>query len=361
MINLIVNGKPFTDFSAAECTVSITSMANYFSFTATSVNLFPSFKIDDTVEVWVDDIKQMTGNIDEISGDESEGSHTVTYSGRDKTSGIIDSQVISFDDVRGDISLKKVIELILSNISLDLKVVDNLVPAVFNAAEDVINGKDGTNALDLALDYGRKRQALISSDNDGNVCIQDARPTESEATLQRTNGDDNNILSQSWNITNSELFHTIIHKGQLAPRSLNLAGNTDVATVESQGGTLVDSSVRKGRQKIVVEGKSYSSKQLNDRAKWTHQLSKAKSTTFECSVKGHSKYNGGLWEPNSLVQISSSVADITRKMLVDSVTFSQGEGQPTLTQLEFVERDVYTIVKPKDNKKAGKQNNVYWQ
>ncbi|RKZ80977.1 MAG: hypothetical protein DRQ35_01175 [Gammaproteobacteria bacterium] len=361
MINLIVNGKPFKDFTEAECTVSITSMANDFSFTATSVNLFPTFKINDSVEVWVDDIKQMSGNIDEIGGDESEGSHTVTYSGRDKTSGIIDSQVIGFNDVRGDITLKKVVELILSNIGLDLNVVDNLAPVLFNAAEDVIDGRDGTNALGLAMEYGRKRQALISSDNDGNVCIEDVTPTESGATLQRTNGNDNNILSQSWNITNSELFNTIIHKGQLAPRSLNLAGKTDVATVESQGGTLIDSSVRKGRQKVVVEGKSYSSKQLNDRAKWTHQLSKAKSTTFNCTVKGHSKYNSGLWSPNSLVQINSSVADISRKMLIDTVTFSQGEGQPTITELEFVERNSYTIVKPKDNKKAGKQNDVYWR
>lgn len=359
MIRLIVNGVPFTDFLTAECTVSIVEMANDFSFTVTAVDLFPPFKLDDSVEVWIDGIKKITANIDEIGGSESEGSHTITYSGRDKTSGLIDSNIIGFDDVRGDITLKKVVELILNNIGLDLVVVDSLNPAPFNAAEDVIDNKDGVSALAMTMEYGRKRQALISSDENGNIRIQDSTPTESGETLQRVKHGLNNMIDETWILANSELFHTIIHKGQISPRTLNLAGTTDVGLAENQIGITVDDNVRKGRQKIIVEGKSYSSSELKNRSEWTRQLFKAKATTFSCSVIGHSKAGGGLWEPNSLVLINSDVADISRKMLLDTVTFSEGEDQPTITRLDFVERDVYTIVEPKKTTSIGNQNNVY--
>ena len=51
----------------------------------------------------------------------------------------------------------------------------------------------------------------------------------------------------------------------------------------------------------------------------------------------------GLWETNTLVQVNSDTANISRKMLINSIAFSQGEGRPTISTIEFVERNVYTI------------------
>ncbi|MCK5666685.1 MAG: hypothetical protein KAI17_24515, partial [Thiotrichaceae bacterium] len=298
-------------------------------------------------EVWVDGIKQLTGAIGEVNGVDEEGGHTVTYSGRDKTGDFIDSQIIGFDDIGGNISLKKALELILDNIGLNVGVVDLLEPELFNAAEDVIDDKDGTGSLNMAFAYGRKRQALISSNADGDICIETTKAKDSGAILQRVKNGENNIISQSWSLIDSRLFNKYIHKGQVAPRALNLAGINDVNVVENQRGTVVDNDVRAGRQKVIVEGKSYSSEQLLKRAKWSKQLAKAQATNFNCAVKDHTKYNGGLWRPNTLVVINSDAADIHRKMLIDTVVFSGGEGQPTITRLKMVEKDVYTIVEPK--------------
>jgi len=78
-------------------------------------------------------------------------------------------------------------------------------------------------------------------------------------------------------------------------------------------------------------------------------------------VKDHEKPNGGLWEENTLVLINSDVADISRKMLINTITFSQQEGGSGQTaSLEFVERDVYTINEQiLAQRKTGSQNDIF--
>ena len=78
-------------------------------------------------------------------------------------------------------------------------------------------------------------------------------------------------------------------------------------------------------------------------------------------MKDHEKPNGGLWEENTLVLINSDVADISRKMLINTITFSQQEGGSGQTaSLEFVERDVYTINEQiLAQRKTGSQNDIF--
>ncbi|MCK4758546.1 MAG: hypothetical protein KAT69_00780, partial [Candidatus Aminicenantes bacterium] len=92
MIELLVNGKPYTDFIDISLHISIESLANDFSFTASAVKAFPPFKQGDPVVINVDGEKKLTGHIGEISGSDQEGGHTVTYTGRDKTGDLVDSQ-----------------------------------------------------------------------------------------------------------------------------------------------------------------------------------------------------------------------------------------------------------------------------
>ncbi len=347
MIEIIVNGTPYTDFIDATVNVSLESMANDFTFTASAVGDFPPLKQGDAVVVIVDRIKVLTGFIDEVSGQDQEGSHLITYTGRDKTGDFLDSQINVINDIRAteNLTLKRLIEAVISHLGLDLQVVDNLDPAPYNEAEDIIAPEVGQNAFEFITNYAKKRQALLSSDGDGNIFITQSSPVDSGAVVQRLRGaDDNNILTQNWVINASRLFNKYIHRGQLDPRALNFAGESDTETVENQSGEAVNSDVRTGRQSVKVETDSYSSAQLKDRAQWTSQLSDAQATRFTCTVRGHQKPGDmGLWETNTLVQVNSDTANISRKMLINSIAFSQGEGRPTISTIEFVERNVYTI------------------
>lgn len=346
MIELIVNGTPYTDFVQATVTVSLESLANDFSFTASSVGDFPPLKQGDTVAASIDGTPVLTGFIDEVNGQDREGNHLIAYTGRDRTGDLIDSQINVINDIRasGNLTLKQIIEIVIAHIRVDLKVVDVLDPAPFNEAEDIVSPPVGQNAFEFIQIYARKRQALLSSDADGNILITQSSPTDSGAAVQRQKGSNsNNIIAQNWVINASRLFNRYVHRGQLDPRALNFAGDTTTKSIEDQGATATNSDARVGRQSVNVESESYSSEQLENRAKWTAQLARAAATRFTCSVKGHQKPNGGVWSVNELVQINSDVADINRKMLLNTVTFEQGEGSPTISTLEFVERDVYTI------------------
>lgn len=376
MIEITVNGDPFTDFVAASVRVSLETLANDFSFTASAkveeravalgeTRVQSPLKQGDAVTVRVQGVKVMTGFIDEVNGSDAEGGHMVTYTGRDKTGDFIDSTIDILPDIRASsaLTLKRVIETVVEHVGTEIGVIDNLNPAPFNAAEDILGAQVGDPAVDFVMIYARKRQALLTSDGDANIVITQSSPIDSGAALQRIQGaNDNNILTQSWAINASLRFNKYVRRGQLDPRALNLAGDTSAETVENQSGIAEDSEVRVGRQNIVVESESYSSGQLQDRAKWAKQLAQAKATRFNCTVVGHTLPGAttDLWTINTLVQINSDVADISRKMLINTATFSEGEGRPTVTALEFVERNVYTIDdKILSQRPAGDQNDAF--
>jgi len=363
MIEIVVNGTPYTDFVNASVTMSLETMANDFSFVASAVSDFPPLAQGDAVQITVDSETVLTGYIDEVSGRDTEGDHLITYTGRDRTGDLIDSYINVINDIKpgNNLTLKKLIEKIISHLGQDLSVIDNFSPDPFNQAEDFIAPKAGEKAYDFVSKYAKKRQALLSSDADGNILITQSQPTDSGAVVQSATGaNDNNILSQSWTINGSERFNKYIFRGQLSLQSLNDAGDSTPEQVENQHGQVTDSAVRAGRQYVSVEKQSYSDNQLDNRAKWSSQLAKAKSTRFTCVVPGHQMPQGGLWEVNTLVQVNSDRAQITRKMLLNTVTFQQGEGQPTVSSLEFVEKNVYTIdEKLAASKKVGSQLDAF--
>lgn len=359
MIGITVNGTPYTDFVKAAVTISLETLANDFSFTASAVGDFPPLRQGDTVGVTVDGVKVLTGFIDEVQGSDQEGDHLITYTGRDKTGDLLDSQLNVINDIRADdsLTLKRLVETVIEHLGLSLKVVDTLNPAPFNKAEDIVAPKVGQGAFEFISVFAAKRQALLSSTSDGDVLITQSSPADSGAVLQRIQGaNDNNVLAQNWVVNASQRFNKYIHRGQLDPSALNFGGSSDSAAIENQGGVAIDGDIREGRQSVKVESNataiggfgmktsmSYSSEQLKDRAKWARQLAIAKGSRYTCSVRGHQMPAGGVWEANTLVQINSDTADITRKMLINTLTFSEGEGSPTVTTLEMVERNVYTI------------------
>ncbi len=363
MITVKINGAPYIDFVSKSVQVALNQVSNSFSLVASAVDGYPPLRQGDKVAIDVDGVLVLTGEIDEVDGSVAEGQHLVTYTGRDKTADLIDSQLDNLADLRASnsLTLKRVIETVLGHIKLNIDVEDELNPAPFNDAEDILSPRPGQGALEFVIGYCRKRQALLSSTGEGNLLIAQSRPADSGAVLESLlNSDTNNVLSQSWRVEASQLFNRYVRKGQLDPRALNFAGESSAKTVESQSGQTVDSDVRLGRQQVVVESESYSSEQLKDRSKWAKRQAQAKAVQFNCVVKGHSHSNGTVWVPNTLVQVNSEYADISRPMLLQNVTFSEGEGQPTTTSLEFVEKYVYAIAERLTNQRpVGSQNDAF--
>lgn len=354
MITFAIDGEHYTGFTAASVTVSMSTLANDFTFTVPGGAGPPPWKQGSTVEAYIDDEKVLTGFIEEVAGVEGEGAHTLTYSGRDKTGDFIDSDIDVLNDLRASASLtlKKIVEAIVGHIGADIEVVDGLDPAPFNESEDLITAQPGQKAYDLAAAYARKRQAILTSDADGRIVITEGTAVESGAAVQRVAGaSDNNIVQQQWAVNSTKRFNKYIRRGQLNPLALNSAGESDSAAVEDQNGEATDENVRAGRQNVEVQSNvqspfgpvPYSAEQLQNLATWGKQLAKADSIGFTCTVKGHTSSAGDIYATNELIQVYSDAADISRKMLLDTATFSQAEGSLTATVLKLVDPSAYTI------------------
>lgn len=346
MIEIRVNGVPYTQFIEARVTLTLNTLSNQFSFTASAVGDFPSLTIGSLVTITVERIKVLTGYIERADGNDSEGQHTITYVGRDKTGDLVDSSFNALDEIKpsNSLTLKRLVELSLNHIGLDLNVIDLVNAAPFNQAEDVVTPLVGASVFEFLSDFAKKRQVLLTSNADGDIVLTQSQPTSAGATVQRLQGaNDNNIISQNWTIAFEERFNKYVHRGQVKPKAMNFTGDILAEPIANQNGVAIDSDIRTGRQQVNVETKSYSDAQLKNRAAWSKQLAIARATSFNCVVQGHTKPNGGLWAVNELVQVNSDVADISRKMLLESITFSDGEGAPTISELSFVEQNVYTL------------------
>jgi len=345
MIELAVNQQPYTDFTSASVTLALDALSNDFSFTASAVGGYPPFRTGDSVQCYVDGEQVLDGYIDGTSGNESEGNHLITYIGRDRTQDFVDSDINVINDIRagGNLTLKQIIEIVIKNIGSSLVVVEEFTTPPFNEAEDIIAPKVGQNAFDFVNGYARKRQALLTSNANGDIVITSSESTFSGQTLQSDGKGNDNIIDQSWTTETPQRFNTYINRGQQDPIALNAVPDPDKATIQSQDNQTIDGVVRFGRQKVTVESKGYSNEQLKLRSEWSKQLADAQSTKFNCVVRDHSKINGKIWAINELTLINSLAADITQYMLANVITFSESEGQPTTTAIEFVQRDVYTI------------------
>ena len=357
MILIRVNGVEYDQYLSATVNISFETLANDYSFTATSNSGFPPFKKGDLVEMIVDGEKKCTGFIERIEGNYSESSHSITYSGRDKTADFIDSNIDVLSDLK-NLTLKQLLEKIIDNIGSSLKVIDTVNPKVFNIAEDIIKCEPGDSCFTKASEFAKKRQVFLTSDGDANIVIANSEPVDTGSLLQhKINSETNNVLNASWMLSDEERFNRYSLRSQLDPVGLALVPSPDIATASNQsGGIILDNEVREGRQFVAVKSK-HSSEELKKRAEWTKKIRRARGNTYTGTVQGFRNAKKKLWDVNQLATIDDDFADISRKMLVSNLQFNYSESG-SLTTLNFVEKDAY-IIAQQEPRPVGNQFNEF--
>ena len=357
MILVRVNGVEYDQYLSATVNISFETLANDFSFTATSNKGFPPFKKGDLVEMIVDGEKVCTGFIERIEGSFSDSSHSITYSGRDKTADFIDSNINVLNDLQ-DLTLKQLLERIIKNIGSSLKVIDTVKPKVFNPAEDIIKCIPGDNCFDKASEFAKKRQVFLTSDGDANIVIANSEPIDTGSLLQhKINSEGNNVLNASWMLSDEDRFRRYSLRSQLDPAGLSLVPSPDIATASNQnGGIILDKEVREGRQFVAIKAK-HSSEELKKRAEWTKKMRRARGNTYTATVQGYRNAKNNLWDVNQLATIDDDFADISRKMLVSNLQFNYSESG-SLTALNFVEKNAY-ILEQQEPRPVGNQFNEF--
>jgi prophage tail gpP-like protein len=354
MIKLEVNGIEYENFISASCEIRLDALSNTFGFEAAipADGVLP-FAGGDECKVIVDDILVLTGFIEVIDVSYDSGSHTIGISGRDKTGDMLDSTIDTVPDISGEnLTLKLLIEKVIESLGLDLQVIDEVKPAPFNVAEDISAPEPGDNAFQFIEEHARKRQVLLTSNADGNIVIASNSETRAVGAVQHIlNATDNNVLSSSFSFDTSGRFNLYKMTSSLNPTPLNNAGDTDLTSLVNQGGGVLDTSIRKGRQLILVSETPLSNSNCEKRAKWEADIRKARGLLYSATVNGF-KSGDALWQINRLYQIVDDFVGKEESMLCNSISFNYDLDSGSTTQLGFVGRKAYTLFLDDDSKVA---------
>lgn len=348
-MKLEVNGSQYENFESASCEIRLDALSNTFSFEAVAAEGDPlPFKGGDACKVIVDNEKVLTGSIEIIDVNYSANDHRIFIQGRDKTGDLLDSTLEPIPDIRAPITLKSLIEKVLSQIGLDIDVIDEVNPEIFNEAEDIASPEAGDNAFSFLEKYSRKRQVLLTSNADGNIVIASNSGENAIGAVQHVIGaEDNNILAASFTYDTTGRFNIYKFASQLNPVALNAAGETDLATVVNQSGRVLDPDIRIGRQLILVSEAPSSNDPNESRAKWEADIRRARGLVYAVTVHGYrvdnTDPNSNLWGTNKKYQIIDDYLGKQERMLCNSVTYTLDLATGEQTSLGFVDENAYTL------------------
>ena len=374
MITLKVNGIEYDNFLSASCSRSMIEFTSEANFTiALEHGQFPPFLGNERCEVFIDDEKVMTGFIDIVSVEYSNDSHAVSYTARDRTADFADSSINDLGDLGKTISLKKIIEIVLSHLKLDvaskgtengiqvINSVDDLKP--FTITDDM-SPDVGDNAFEYCEGYARKRQVLLTTNADGNIQLTRNSGVEYSTALQNSFEDlkkENNILSGSFNYDYTNGFRKYIVKSQLSKSS---SGGLNFGTVTNkkaanQSGIFEDIGVREGRQIVIIAKESANDVDNTENAKWQANFQRVQSQTYSVQIFGHS-LNSEIIEPNKLIKVLDNFAELDEVMTIESVSSEYSVTSGSVTTINLTDKDAFTLTvtepleKEKDTGKSGR-------
>jgi len=129
------------------------------------------------------------------------------------------------------------------------------------------------------------------------------------------------------------------------PVALNNAGDTDLASLVSQGGGVFDFEIRNGRQMILISEAPFGDENCRERARWEADIRKARGLSYSATVPGFRVAGaaGDLWRVNRIYQIVDEYVGKVDPMLCNQVSFSYDSKSGSETSLGFVRKNAYTL------------------
>lgn len=376
-ITIEVDGDVYTGFVQASVTQSLSDVSNSFSFSASAANGQPlPFKGQEACRIYVDGQLKLTGSIELINIDGGGDGHNITLSGRGKCGDLLDSMLGPMEDLKGVLSLRTICEKVISQLGLDIEVIDLAKPKLFEATVDMGSPDPGEYAIDFLEPLARKRQVLLSENENGDLVITRARSvlTQSEdeldsiglleptglspgsgapgAYIHHRVGDPeqrNNVLDYSfsrdftgrYNIYRTVGSMSVVAAG--AEEEQLTALGLSARYMASQLSSTRDTAIRKGRQFVLVDESAIPKGDTAERARWERDIRKAKGDVYGVTVHGFETPGEGdkQWEVNTFVTVLSEYVGVNDKMMVDSVTFDQSPD--SRTTLALINKDAYTL------------------
>lgn len=277
----------------------------------------------------------ITGYIDDFETDDTATSSSVRLSGRDKTADLVDcSAIYKTGQWRG-----AKLEQIVADIAFpfDIKVV--IAPGTETGETfkryALEEGEKAFDAIDRAC---RLRAVLVTSTPDGNLLITSASTVSSGVALIEGVNMTKFSSKHSWKERHSE----ILLKGQVPGDD-----QENGAAAAHLKAAAKDAEINRYRPLVVVAEHGTSTKSMTDRAAWEVKVRMGRGKRGGCTVvgwrTGKDGQEGPLWQPNTLVQVTSSRMNIDRELLIVGVTYQLTE-QGRMCELTFARPEAFSLV-----------------
>lgn len=344
-VQLRVNGREYGGWKSARITRGIESLCGGFELAVSdrwnSQSKAWPIREEDECAVLIGDWPVVVGYVDSRSVSYSAEDHSVSVSGRDKTSALVDCSADLGAWEFKNISLGKLAERLCEPYGISVLTQSGLS---FSPVSRV-SIDPGETAFEVLKRACAMAGALPISDQ-GDLLLTRAGSTRAVTALV----EGKNILSASATRGGAERFATYRVLGQQSG-SDGLFGSHAAATK----GEAADSSVRRTERKLVLRADGNASvAQAKARAQWEAIVRAGRAQTATVTVQGWTQGDGSLWPVNALVHVSSPLLEIDSDMLIAEVVSSLNDSSGTTTTLSLRRPDAYLpepTVKPKG--KAG--------
>lgn len=275
----------------------------------------------------------ITGYIDDFDTDDTDTTTSLSIHGRDKTGDLVDCSAVFKTGQWRNVRLEQIVHDLAAPFGIQVVVATN-TGEVFKhfALED---GEKAFDAIDRAC---RLRAVLVTSTPSGNLVLTHASTVHTGVALIEGVNMQKFSSKHSWR----ERFQTITMKAQ-GPGDDHESG----AAVAHLKALATDPEIDRYRPLIVVAEHGTSAKALQDRAVWERQVRMGRGKRGQCTVVGWRTgldgQQGPLWQPNTLVRVTSARMQVDMDLLIVACSYQMTE-QGCVTELTFARREAFVLV-----------------
>ena len=324
-VQLKVAGQFYEGWTRASIQLGIEQIAGTFDLevtdrwnTAQGRQSF-TIKAGQLCEVIMNGTTIITGYIDTTKREYDSMSHSVSFSGRDKTGDLVDCSAIFKSGQWRNKTVDQIAYDLITPFGISVIVQADVGPAL-----PIFAIQEGASVFEELERAAKMRALLLVSDGLGNLVVTRAGSARASANLV----EGQNILKASAEFGWKDRYSQYIVKGQSHGDDQNYG-----ATVAQQMASVNDSGITRYRPLIVMAEDQSANATLKQRAEWERNVRYGRSSRACITVQGWGVGNM-LWQPNTITRLVSPHLSADLDMLVVSATFSlDDEGQSATLEL----------------------------
>lgn len=333
---LLVDGVYYGGWKTVRVTRSIEQLAGTYELGVTdrwpghpeSAPLLPG----QLCRLFLDEQPVITGFVDVASPDFDPERAELRIAGRDKTGDLVDCSAIYKSGQWHNVKLDRIAADLVRDYGIKVVVAAGADLGKPFASFAIQEGETVFETLDRAA---RMKAVLVTSNADGDLVFTHSGQRQVKAPL---------VEGKNIKAARAELSWRERHSSYIVKGHGRLGGDGDLAH-SSATGKATDDAIKRHRPLIVLAESQSGNATLKQRAEWERNVRRGRGARGTITVQGWCDPEGRLWEPNTLVHVTSPKLWLKdAEMLIVGCVYSMDDRQGTLTELAIARPDAFELL-----------------